>query len=807
MRIIEFSTNQFAGLKNQSFKFDKDLNIVLGPNEAGKSTMVNGMVATLFNRIKLGDIRKEDLEFKDRFLPHPNGDNADGRLKVNFEDGDYILEKEWGVAPSIKLIYPDASSLREESSINQDLSKLLKFGEGTYKRIIFSRQEDLKEALNTMTSDEKTVYEIGDLLRKSVMELDGVSLDELEKKIDEDIENMFKRWDIEKEYPENNKGINNPYKKGIGEILSSFYEKEVLDKEKKDTLVKEKQLEGAYKSLKEVEEKLEEIRIRKRELEIIEPDIRKRSNLEPELYKLEKESETLKKAYDRWPLLDQRSQDIKKKLVQIGGELDLLEKEKELASDSQLKKDLENKILKANAALENIRSLEEDIKAIPSISEEDISYLEENNLEVQRLQATLNAGSISGKLINLPDGLEIFVKKPNGESRELREGEEFFSEGLFTLNTNSGLELRLASGKQNMDEITQNLQKYLEDINKKLSLYEVGSIEEVKTLFNKLTKINNNISSLSSQVEIILGNETLEDLNSKLENLGGLVDIRDIQEIKEDIKNKSEEFLGVRVEQSNVEKDLKDLIEEHTTNDNLFNKIIDFRADIKNIEKTLSSLKEIPGEFESIETYFEELDKIRSKFENYNEDFHKEKENYFEIEKDMPETSYEELEKDYENSVAHFERLLNKGKKLLKVKEVFQLVKGRMDGDTNKPLVDSMSKYLSILTGGNYKVDNLDGSLNIKLINNKESVIPLNLLSTGTKDSVSLAVRLSLAETLHGGKAGLLVLDDCLVDMDPERKRLAIDMIREFSKNHQVIFTTCNPLTAEELGGKVILLR
>jgi len=29
-----------------------------------------------------------------------------------------------------------------------------------------------------------------------------------------------------------------------------------------------------------------------------------------------------------------------------------------------------------------------------------------------------------------------------------------------------------------------------------------------------------------------------------------------------------------------------------------------------------------------------------------------------------------------------------------------------------------------------------------------------------------------------------VVVDDCLVDLDPERKKLAIDMIKEFSKKH-----------------------
>lgn len=804
MKIKEFSTNQFAGLKKQTFKFDGNLNIVLGPNEAGKSTMVNGIVATLFNRIKLGDIKKEDLEFKERFMPYPNGDNADGRIVLHFDEEEYILEKEWGVVPSIKFIYPDASLLRDENSIVENLNKLMRFGEGTYKRIIFSRQEDLKEALKIMTSDDRTVYEIGDLLRKSVMELDGVSLDALEGKIDEEIEGLFKRWDIVKEYPENNRGINNPYKIGVGEILSSFYEKEELEKLKRETQLKEKELEDSYKSLKEIEEKLGKLRIRKKELEMIEPDLRKRSKLEPQLLELEKENEYLKKIYENWPLLEQESEEIRKKLLFIGEELETLDKEKELASNSELKKDLENKIQKATLALDNIKTAKEEVKVIPEVSEEDISHLEKINLEAEKLGARLEAGSISGKLLSLPDGMELVLKKGNEDGQVISEGEEFFSEGFITIKSNLGLQLRLASGKQNIDEITQKLGKYLDEINQKLSLYGVESIEEVKQLYQRLTRINNEISSSSAQLEIILGDETLDDLNSKLARLDKVAEVRNLQEIKEDIDSKKEELLTIRVQQSNIEKELNGLIEEYTTRDSLLDKMVDFRMELKEVTQGLNKLKERPLEFESTEIYFEKLDEIRSIFEGYNEDYHAKKEKYFEIEKDMPDTSYEELEKDYQYSRVLFERLLMRGKKMLKLRDTFKLVKERMDQDTNKPLIDSMSKYLNILTGGNYTIHNLDDSLNMRLINSKDSEMPLNLLSTGTKDSVSLAVRLSLAETLHGEETGLLVLDDCLVDMDPERKGLAIEMIKEFSEKHQVIFTTCNPRTAEELGGRIV---
>ena len=44
----------------------------------------------------------------------------------------------------------------------------------------------------------------------------------------------------------------------------------------------------------------------------------------------------------------------------------------------------------------------------------------------------------------------------------------------------------------------------------------------------------------------------------------------------------------------------------------------------------------------------------------------------------------------------------------------------------------------------------------------------------------------------------------CLVDLDPDRKEKAAELIKNFAKKHQVIFTTCSPETARLLGGNLI---
>jgi exonuclease SbcC len=129
MIIKSYSTRQFAGIKDMNLEFHEKLNVILGPNEAGKSTLVNGIAATLFNSTKVGDRSKEDKEFKKRFMPHPHGDFIDGSVHILHGDEEYILRKEWGATPSISLTMPDGSIKKDEATIEEIVGSLLVFGD------------------------------------------------------------------------------------------------------------------------------------------------------------------------------------------------------------------------------------------------------------------------------------------------------------------------------------------------------------------------------------------------------------------------------------------------------------------------------------------------------------------------------------------------------------------------------------------------------------------------------------------------------------------------------------------------------
>ncbi|RLB19646.1 MAG: hypothetical protein DRG63_00560 [Deltaproteobacteria bacterium] len=61
----------------------------------------------------------------------------------------------------------------------------------------------------------------------------------------------------------------------------------------------------------------------------------------------------------------------------------------------------------------------------------------------------------------------------------------------------------------------------------------------------------------------------------------------------------------------------------------------------------------------------------------------------------------------------------------------------------------------------------------------------------------------------HGsfrGKEEFVIMDDPLVDLDPDRRSRAADAIKEFAKHKQIILLTCHPIHARILGGHQIYL-
>jgi uncharacterized protein YhaN len=115
--------------------------------------------------------------------------------------------------------------------------------------------------------------------------------------------------------------------------------------------------------------------------------------------------------------------------------------------------------------------------------------------------------------------------------------------------------------------------------------------------------------------------------------------------------------------------------------------------------------------------------------------------------------------------------------------------------ENQSPVLVLANRYFQQLTCGEYtelKPD-FDASGNSQLfgINAPGELVPVSGMSTGTADSLYLALRLaSLQHQMNNGKAVPVVIDDCLIQLDDDRAAAALHAFSDLSEKTQVILFT-----------------
>ncbi|MDD3247480.1 MAG: AAA family ATPase [Methanosarcina sp.] len=248
MKITKITLSPFGCLANKKLEFNDGVNVIEGPNETGKSTIFNAIQKVLFTPSKL---KKKDFEKEiERWLPLGGGDTVKVELEFENEGNKYTLKKMWGNTNSSELTLPNGGLVTKEDTIAEMLEPMLRAREGTYRSVLMTYQSGLSRTLDELAKDEDTIYSLGDIVRKSMLETDGVRIDKFNADINELQNNYFARWNGELNCPEDKKrGINNPYKRGVGQILNAFYTKEAVRVELEEARIFEQELDRINKEI------------------------------------------------------------------------------------------------------------------------------------------------------------------------------------------------------------------------------------------------------------------------------------------------------------------------------------------------------------------------------------------------------------------------------------------------------------------------------------------------------------------------------------------------------------------------------
>jgi hypothetical protein len=116
-------------------------------------------------------------------------------------------------------------------------------------------------------------------------------------------------------------------------------------------------------------------------------------------------------------------------------------------------------------------------------------------------------------------------------------------------------------------------------------------------------------------------------------------------------------------------------------------------------------------------------------------------------------------------------------------------------------LAESVGGRISRLTNGRYQTVEIDAdTFAVSLLGDERpEYVPLGHVSHGTRDQISLLLRVALAETLGSGEPIPLLLDEPLITSDEQRRHRALAFLAELSEEQQVIVTANDLQTVEVL--------
>ena len=211
MKLKSITLHPFAGIQNKTIEFEDGLNILLGPNEAGKSTVYHAILAGLLTPTSLTAAKVESL--MGRFFPATGGGGQGDTIRVDLElldDNQNIvrIQKMWRkgnrqgsasfqVLGRSGVMDGAGAEITDEDAVQQQIEALLPVTPATLRTILLADQSGLHRTIREMQEEDGVREELGGILRQNLMEMDGVSVDRFRDLLDTRYEEYFKRWDRE----------------------------------------------------------------------------------------------------------------------------------------------------------------------------------------------------------------------------------------------------------------------------------------------------------------------------------------------------------------------------------------------------------------------------------------------------------------------------------------------------------------------------------------------------------------------------------------------------------------------------------
>lgn len=792
----------FAALRDLHVDFERGLNVIVGENEAGKSTLFSAIRHSLLTPTKQSRTQLERL--LGRYFPRPDGTVIECRLSLE-ADGGIRVARRWGSEAATTLTTPDGAEIAGPAA-DVRLAEALPVRSGTFATVFLVDQAQLDATLRLIDRDVESRDEVAALLRRSQSETGGVSVEAFRRALERRTDDLLGRWDRERDRPEGGRGTDRPWERGVGEVLAAWYDLERARAELERTRRAEEELEEATVGL---DEHAERLRACEHFLELHREAydaVSARAELEQEISTVSGQVADLRVAVRRWPVVEQdlaRARDA----VALAEEAAKTAQERlDRAAEQRERSGRRALWRRAQEAAREVDDARARLEAISPVDAQKLTTLREAERERDTLEARLSAGELRARIV-AKEATSLRATSDDAEPRpiDMGPGEQDDARAHRRIRFESdGWTIDVEAGEEPFDE----LRSRLEEANRRRRTIadELGtqSAEEAAARAGRREAAQRELEQAERRLQQMLGDVPFEALREEFEGSepeDGQGEI-DERQAARDAADARERLGAAQAEARSLEGERASLESRFGTQDALEDRLAQARHRLTELEQRRASAAELPEGFASVESFLASYRENEAHRESLRSDYHDARVRHAELLAKLPERTTEEVQESVDEAARAFDRAHRRADALGRVEAAVEATLAEQETDPFEAYAERVGHYLSLASSDAYLSSGSADPLVPQLFVRAEGPeLEYELLSQGTRDMVALAVRLALAETaLADGEAPLL-LDDPLVDMDPHRRAAAARAIAAYAARHQVVLFTCHPDHADLFDG------
>ena len=811
MILSKLYLSPLGALSRKQLDFAPGMNVVLGNNETGKSTLFNAVRLVL---LVSTDLSKRELEKRIRpWLPVDGGDYV--RVAVEFHRGGEVfrLVRRWGNDPSSKLDLPGGGSLGDEEAIRARLAELMPARPGTMEHVLMTRQSMLGRTLESFADEAReSISDLSDILRRAVLETGGVSVDRFLERVREERDRAFLRWDRQASAPEKSKGTQKRWARGhYGVVAGAWYELDDARELARKVDAWEKEMDSVRASQREAASEASALSAFLAGSGEAAKDALERRSLEADLRAVRAEVDALGAAVKKWPGAADKAGELEQFLAGADARRRVLEEEQLRAKGADAARQLKERyarVMRRKAALGEAQAA---LDAAHRLDKRALAEIRAASDAAARLETELGAGRISVTVAGRSTGELLTQEDFASEKRQqLAAGRTVGLSAAGRIRiVHKDLEIEVRSGDSDAPVRAEKAEAARKARDELLKKHGVRDLDEASERNRESERLAERLAAAEKLLTEELAGETMAELEAAVAAAAQLAPARGLAEAAADLAAFQAQEKSHRAALAELRRQLAEWEKSYSSLDKLVLALAAAKARETELRDRISRSHALPPGFTDAETFLGTVKKAEEGLAALAERRLRLEDRVRVLEKDAEgweSQSAEELGAQVSDLEEKFRAELRRAEALDRVEKRSTALLGTTDSSVTTGLAARLSEMLGAMTGGRHRGLVMEGPLPVALSEGDGASLAWEQLSAGTRDTLALALRLAMADYFLGESDGFMLLDDPLVDMDPDRQKAAAAALKSFALKRQLIVFTCHPTTAALLGAKPIML-